>query len=82
MPPRHLRPRRRTQLRYVGGVNPRRTVTQQDADRIAQARAAKDAAEANWRAVILDVTTRSSIRETAKEAGISPDTITQWKKHN
>jgi hypothetical protein len=63
-------------------VNPRGTVTSEDADLIKQARAQKVAADANWRRVVLDVATRSSVRETAKVAGISPDTITQWKKHN
>jgi hypothetical protein len=63
-------------------VNPRGTVTSEDADLIKQAHAEKVAADANWRRVVLDVTTRSSVRETAKVAGISPDTITQWKKHN
>jgi transposase len=61
-------------------VNPRGTVTTEDADRIQAARAQKAAADANWRTVVLDVAARSSIRETAKVAGISPDTITQWKK--
>jgi hypothetical protein len=63
-------------------VNPRGTVTSEDADLIKQAHAEKVAADANWRRVVLDVATRSSVRETAKVAGISPDTITQWKKHN
>lgn len=61
-------------------MNPRGTVTPEDADLIEQARAQKAAADANWRQVILDVASRSSIRETAKTARISPDTITQWKK--
>jgi hypothetical protein len=61
-------------------VNPRGIVTPEDADLIEQARAQKTAADANWRRVVLDVAARSSVRETAKTARISPDTITQWKK--
>jgi transposase len=61
-------------------VNPRGIVTQQDADRITAARNQKTAADANWRQVVLDVAARSSVRAAAKVAGISPDTITQWKK--
>ena len=56
-------------------------MTTEDADRIQAARAQKAAADANWRRVVLEVAERSrSVRETAKVAGISPDTITQWKK--
>jgi hypothetical protein len=62
-------------------VNPRGTVTTEDADLIQVARAQKAAADANWRRVVVEVAERSrSVRETAKVAGISPDTITQWKK--
>jgi transposase len=55
-------------------------VTTQDAERIEAARAQKTAAEHHWRQTVLDVAARSSVRAAAKEAGISPDTITQWKK--
>jgi hypothetical protein len=63
-------------------VNPRGIVSAEDHERIRAARAARDAAEANYRAVVVDVTTRSSIRETAKSAAVSPDTIVRWKRDN
>ncbi|MDF2578425.1 MAG: hypothetical protein K0S49_4 [Microbacterium sp.] len=62
-------------------MNPKGIVTEHDHELLAQARAQKAEADANWRRVVLEVAARSgSIRETAKAAGISPDTITEWKK--
>ena len=63
-------------------MNPKGTVTQQDADLIEAARAQRDAADENWRAVVLEVAARSSVREAAKVARISPNTIMLWKKQN
>jgi hypothetical protein len=46
-----------------------------------KARAVWEESEARWRQTVLEVAARShSVRETAKVAGISPDTITQWRK--
>lgn len=61
-------------------MNPKGVVTVQDAELIRHARAERALAEANWRRTVLEVAARSSIREAAKVAGISPETITQWKK--
>jgi hypothetical protein len=56
-------------------------VTEDDIARIEAARTAKAEADANWRNVVLEIAARSSVRAAAREAGISPDTIMQWKKH-
>lgn len=61
-------------------MNQRGIVSEEDAERIERARAAKAHADANWRAVVLEVAGRSSIRATAKVAGVNPDTIVEWKK--
>jgi hypothetical protein len=61
-------------------VNPRGIVSAEDAEHIRAARVARDTAEAQFRATVLDVTTRSSVRETAKAAHVSPDTIVRWKR--
>ena len=61
-------------------MNPRGIVSDEDHERIRAARAQRDQAEAAFRATVLDVTTRSSVRETAKAAHVSPDTIVRWKR--
>jgi DNA-binding MurR/RpiR family transcriptional regulator len=63
-------------------VNPRGIVSDEDRRRISAARDQAQTAEAEYRAIVVDVTTRSSIRETAKAAGVSPDTIVRWRRGN
>jgi hypothetical protein len=52
----------------------------EDITRIEEARRKRDEAAAEFRAVVLDVATRASLRETAKAARVRPNTITDWKK--
>lgn len=61
-------------------MRPRGTVSAQDAEAIRQARMKLEAAEAEFRNVVLDVTTRSSVRETAKAAGLSSNTVQRWRQ--
>ena len=61
-------------------MNPRGIVSDIDHERIRAARARRDIAEREFRETVLDVTTRSSVRETAKAAAVSPDTISRWKR--
>jgi transposase len=63
-------------------VTARGTVTETDIALLERARAAKDAADAEWQAVILALAERSSIREAAKAARISPDTIVRWRRQS
>jgi hypothetical protein len=67
---------------YSVRVNPRGIVSAEDHERIRAARQARDAAEQAFHRIVVDVTTRSSVRETAKSAGVSPDTIVRWKRDN
>ena len=67
-------------------MNPRGTVSPEDAEHIRAAKARLDEARAEldkqhavFVAVIRDVTTRSSIRETATTAGLSTRTVRLWK---
>ena len=67
-------------------MNPRGTVSPEDAEHIRAAKAELDAADAErekkhaaFVAVVRDVTTRSSIRETATTAGLSTRTVRLWK---
>lgn len=60
----------------------RGAVTENDLELIEQARAAKDTADAQWQAAVLALAERSSIREAAKAAGISPDTIVRWRREH
>lgn len=61
-------------------MNPRGIVSAEDLEAIQTARARRDAAERDFRQTVVDVTTRSSVRETAKAAEVSPDTISRWKR--
>jgi hypothetical protein len=61
-------------------VTQRGTVTDDDIARIERARAAKESADTEWQATVLALAERSSIREAAKAAGISPDTIVRWRR--
>jgi transcriptional regulator with XRE-family HTH domain len=63
-------------------VNPRGIVSAEDHERIRAARLARDASQREFQSIVVDVTTRSSVRETAKSAGVSPDTIVRWKRDN
>jgi DNA-binding MurR/RpiR family transcriptional regulator len=63
-------------------VNPRGIVSDDDKRRITAARAQAETAEAEYHAIVVEVTARSSIRETAKAAGVSPDTIVRWRRDN
>jgi transposase-like protein len=57
-------------------------VTEDDIARIEQVRVAKETADADWQTAVLALAERSSIREAAKVAGISPDTIVRWRRQS
>jgi len=61
-------------------VNPRGIVTATDHELIRAARTRRDIAEREFRETVLAVASRSSVRETAKAAAVSPDTISRWKR--
>ena len=62
-------------------MNRRGIVSAEDHEAIRNARVHRDQAEREFRAIVLEVTTRSSVRETAKAAEVSPDTISRWKRN-
>jgi len=61
-------------------VNPRLPVSVEDAALIRAALQAKVEADANLRAVVRDVCSRSSVREVASVAELSTNTVTRWKR--
>lgn len=65
---------------YTGRVTERRPVSDEDKRRLREARAQLDAAEAAWKATVLDVESRSSVREVAAETGLSTNTVSRWKR--
>ena len=65
---------------YPGRVTRRGIVSAEDQDRINRARSEMEAKEADFRRIVLEVTTRSSVRETAKAAGIGHATVERWMR--
>ena len=61
-------------------MNPRGIVSVEDLEALEAARTLKRAADENWRNTVLAVAERSSVREAAKAAEVSPDTISRWKR--
>jgi predicted transcriptional regulator len=59
-------------------VTERRPVSDEDKRKLAAARARKDDAEAAWKATVVDVRSRASVREVAAETGLSTQTIERW----
>ncbi len=55
------------------------SITPEDEARIAEAIAARDAAEKHLRETVVDVTSRSSVRVVAERFSFSTATIQRWK---
>lgn len=65
----------------LGGVpRPRGSLTEAQRQRLDVARAARDAADAEFRAEVLDVLGEgASMREVGKATGLSTNTLQRWK---